>query len=328
MKTSVNQSVIPQQTPNAAFGTASSTSRSKLMVLNRHEMQRAGAPQQCAALAQYKANCTFWMCFLVCILPLATSCSAAPKPPACASSQERFDHTLCTFTNEKRAYASSDSSDGDGTQRDAGGITMYWWDVTANQPFYTFDNLAKALAKREQKLMFAINAGMYDAKYAPLAYYVEDTRQVKSLNQKRQGGGNFHLTPNGVYWIDKSGISHVTETHAFADNNFAKKARYATQSGPMLVINGDIHPKFNPDSQSLKIRNGVGVCKDGTVKFAISNKPVNFYQFAQLFKQDLGCNDALFLDGGRASALYASELNRNDAKYMGVMIGVSQPATP
>ena len=77
-----------------------------------------------------------------------------------------------------------------------------------------------------------------------------------------------------------------------------------------------------PESTSLKLRNGAGVCTDGSIQFVNSNVPVTFYQFATLFKDELGCANALFLDGGIASALYAPTINKQDKKEMGVMIGL------
>jgi uncharacterized protein YigE (DUF2233 family) len=40
---------------------------------------------------------------------------------------------------------------------------------------------------------------------------------------------------------------------------------------------------------------------------------VNFNDFALFFRDSLGCRNALFLDGGAASGLYAPGLGRNDA---------------
>ena len=78
----------------------------------------------------------------------------------------------------------------------------------------------------------------------------------------------------------------------------------------MLVVDGHIHPKISADGPSQKIRNGVGVRDDGRVAvFAISERPVTFGAFARLFKDTLGCRNALFLDGS-VSSLYAPSMNR------------------
>lgn len=116
----------------------------------------------------------------------------------------------------------------------------------------------------------------------------------------------------------------ITESNALNEqlNNGDVQPWYATQSGPMLVINDEIHPQFNPNSSSIKLRNGVGVCRDGSIQLVNSDEPVSFYQFAELFKDELGCSNALFLDGGIASALYAPSIDKQDKKEMGVMIGL------
>jgi uncharacterized protein YigE (DUF2233 family) len=112
----------------------------------------------------------------------------------------------------------------------------------------------------------------------------------------------------------------VMDTEAFAKSGI--KPDLATQSGPMLVINGAIHPKLSPNGTSAKVRNGVGVVDDHTVVFAISDGFVTFYDFASLFLDDLKCKNALFLDGS-VSSLYAPELGRNDfLSQLGPMVGV------
>lgn len=192
------------------------------------------------------------------------------------------------------------------------------------KPLYTFQALLNSLPDKS-KLKFAVNAGMYNNDFAPIGYTVINGHEIRALNLK-EGGGNFHLLPNGVLWWDHSGKVAITESHEMQQMLADGKAKpwYATQSGPMLVIKGDIHPKFDPNSTSLKFRNGVGVCTDGQVKFVNSDQPVSFYQLAALFKDDLSCPNALFLDGGVASALYAPDLHQEDDKNMGVMVGVVQ----
>ena len=56
----------------------------------------------------------------------------------------------------------------------------------------------------------------------------------------------------------------------------------------------------------------------------ISCTPMTFYDFAKLFQMDLSCQNALFLDGGVASALYAPSIKRFDKHSMGVMLVVSE----
>ena len=192
----------------------------------------------------------------------------------------------------------------------------------AKRPLYSFAALRRHLEQRGLKLRFAMNGGMYTPRYAPAGLYVENGRTIKSINL-RKGRGNFHLLPNGVFWIrgDKAG---VWESRRFARAKMT--VDYATQSGPMLVINGRLHPRFRANSPSRRIRNGVGVQADGrTVWFALSEEPVTFHRFARFFRDALKTPNALFLDG-TISQIYAPELGRFGRFLpMGPMIAVVAP---
>ncbi len=175
------------------------------------------------------------------------------------------------------------------------------------RPYGDFSSLIDVLSSENKILTFAMNAGMFDQNLKAIGLYVENGKQLKKLN-RRNGAGNFHMKPNGVFYVkgDKAG---VMETEAFAKSGI--KPDLASQSGPMLVIKGDIHPKISASGTSRKIRNGVGMVDDHTLVFVISNGPVTFYEFASLFQNELACDNALFLDGS-ISALFSSELGRQD----------------
>lgn len=185
----------------------------------------------------------------------------------------------------------------------------------------SFSKVNTALAAAGQTLGFAMNAGMYHRDLSPVGLYVEDGVQTSAL-VTRDGPGNFGLLPNGVFCIGTT--FRVIESRAFKAE--APDCRYATQSGPMLLINGALHPKLVPGSDSTYIRNGVGVSKDGRrAVFAIANQPVNFDAFARLFRDALGLSDALYFDGN-ISRLYAPQLNRHDGGFpMGPIIGTVVP---
>ena len=181
-------------------------------------------------------------------------------------------------------------------------------------PMREFTGLRARLGDRYPQLAFAMNAGMFDAKGAAIGYYVEDGAAQVTLNRK-PGPGNFHMLPNGVFWGDAAGW-HVDTT-----DNFAKAkpdhVRFATQSGPMLLIRGKLHPQISDNGTSLQVRNGVGVSLDGSAWFAISNEPVSFGRFARLFRDRIGCPDALYFDGA-VSRLFDPVAGRSDT---GVPIG-------
>ena len=168
-------------------------------------------------------------------------------------------------------------------------------------------------------LAFAMNAGMYHPDRRPVGHYVENGAQEMRL-LTGPSPGNFGLLPNGVLCLTDDS-ARVWETLAFAAAR--PPCRDATQSGPMLVIDGALHPRFLPDSDSRFIRNGVGTGDDGArAVFAISRQPVTFHEFARFFRDGLGLDQALYFDG-RVSRLHAAPLGRSDSGFaMGPVVGV------
>ena len=148
---------------------------------------------------------------------------------------------------------------------------------------------------------------MFDPALKPVGLYVEHGRELVHVNTL-SGYGNFHMKPNGIFYISGDRAA-IAETRAFLKQR--PQTDLATQSWSMLVINGRLHPRFDRRGTSLKTRNGVGVRADGKVVFAISQGEVSFDAFARLFRDGLNCPNALFLDGGSASNLYAPSLNRH-----------------
>ena len=165
-----------------------------------------------------------------------------------------------------------------------------------------------------QRLGVAMNAGMFHEDRAPVGLYVENGAQEMRVITT-DGPGNFGLLPNGVLCL-RDGSAAILESRAFAQDPPA--CRDATQSGPMLVIDGALHPRFIPDGASRNIRNGVGVDATGRrLYLVISDAPVNFHQFARFFRDHLGVPNALYFDG-RVSRLYAPGHGRAD---IGLPIG-------
>lgn len=170
------------------------------------------------------------------------------------------------------------------------------------------------------KLGFAMNAGMYHPDRTPVGLYIEDHREITPLVTS-PGPGNFGLLPNGVFCIAPDGSFAITESRAFGLSG--PDCRFASQSGPMLVIDGDLHPRFLPDSTSRYVRNGVGISLDGQqALFAISGSRVTFHEFARFFRDGLGLRNALYFDGN-ISRIYAPNLGRSDFGFpMGPVVGL------
>jgi uncharacterized protein YigE (DUF2233 family) len=183
-------------------------------------------------------------------------------------------------------------------------LRLFHSDATG-APYGHFGTLEAALEDRGLRLGPAMNAGMYHPDRAPVGLYVEEGEERMYLVTS-DGPGNFGLT------------------RAFARR--APACRFATQSGPMLVIDGALHPRFLPDSTSRYIRNGVGTAADGArLVMAISETPVTFHEFGRLFRDALGVEQALYLDGN-VSRLHAPRLGRSDfGRPMGPILAVVEP---
>jgi uncharacterized protein YigE (DUF2233 family) len=202
-------------------------------------------------------------------------------------------------------------------------VKLYWKD-DIGFPLRNFQALKDFLENSNQQLVFAMNAGMYapPPQNAPVGLYVEAGMTLMPLVQRDTGYGNFFLQPNGVFALNDT-AAIVCVKNAYESLNM--RVTYATQSGPMLVIDGQLHPAFKPASTSLYIRNGVGVTADKKIVFAISNVPVNFYDFATLFKDKFHCTNALYLDGA-ISKMYLPQANRLQVDgELGPMIVIPQP---
>jgi uncharacterized protein YigE (DUF2233 family) len=194
-----------------------------------------------------------------------------------------------------------------------------FWRGGDGKPYRTFTAVAAYLDRRGKSLRFAMNGGMYQGDFRQVGLYIENGRELTQANTARFSGAlgqipNFYKKPNGVFYIG-NGEAGILETGRFLARR--PDANFATQSGPMLVINGAVNPIFIVNSSDRKPRNGVGVTSQPNVHFVITDDWVRFYEFARFFRDRLGCSNALFLDGGEAPGLYALELGRNDTSGHG-----------
>lgn len=201
----------------------------------------------------------------------------------------------------------------------AKGSLQLFWRGADGQPYRTFSQLADSLTAKGKTLVFAINAGMYQPDFTPLGLYVENGQELRPAETGTRTGEpgkipNFYKQPNGVLYWGSAGAG-ILSTGDFIKQKPA--AEFATQSGPMLVIDNRLHPALIPGSSDRARRSGVGVCDGGKVRFAISEDSVNFHDFARFFRDGLHCPNALFLDGGNGSGLFNPALGRNDYSWHG-----------
>lgn len=121
-------------------------------------------------------------------------------------------------------------------------------------------NLDKMLAGKGKKLLCAMNGGMYTKEQSPCGLYIEEGVTKQKLNKNFQGAGNFCLgfgeeKTNGVFVTKQDGTAEIIKAKNFSPNG---SYLYATQSGPILLWNGLINPKFTKNSKNVLVRNAVG----------------------------------------------------------------------
>ena len=188
-----------------------------------------------------------------------------------------------------------------------------------NKAYGNFKSLEHDLKQKGKTLLFAMNGGMYQKDQSPQGLYIENGKILKQVYTVQKAYGNFYMQPNGIFYITKDKVPYVIQT---SDFKHSSDIEYATQSGPMLLIEGKIHSKFNKGSSYLNIRNGVGILPNNNLLFAMSKTEINFYDFATFFKTK-GCKNALYLDGF-VSRTYLPTKNwtQTDGNF-GVLIGVT-----
>lgn len=191
------------------------------------------------------------------------------------------------------------------------------WKNGEGQAIRSIPRLKKALGPDVAELRFMMNAGMYESDGSPVGLYIANGATLNPLNT-RDADGNFYLKPNGVFSLDGDGTVRVETADAFAARGGTPA--FATQSGPMLLIGGALHPKISEDGPSRLIRNGVGIRDAHTALFAISDDPVSFGRMARFFRDGLGCSDALYLDGTISTLWVPDEKRVTGGKDIGPMI--------
>ncbi|MCT2558686.1 phosphodiester glycosidase family protein [Tsuneonella sp. YG55] len=182
--------------------------------------------------------------------------------------------------------------------------------MLGNPPYRGFKAFAETSPDEARRVVFGMNAGMFDGEGKPIGYYVKDGERLKELN-RNDGAGNFHMKPNGVFFGGGGKWRVMTSDDFYAQ--VGDRPEFGTQSGPMLVVDGKLHPEITDDGPSRTIRNGVGVDSAGRAHFVISEGPVSFGKIARYFRDVLKTPNALYLDGG-VSSLWDPASGRVDSR--------------
>ena len=240
----------------------------------------------------------FALALLVFLVPQVSI--GAETPPCQPVTYEHGEYTVCEVDLRRQSV-------------------RLFWKKPDGHPYEFLASLPRELGSRSRRLLFATNGGMYHPDNSPVGLYVEKGRELMRANTSA-GPGNFHMKPNGVFYVIGE-VAGILETHSFIRQK--PQVDFATQSGPMLVINGEVNARFVRDGGSKKYRVAVGSRDRNLVVFAISESEVSFGEFARLFRDKLRCTNALFLDGGSATSFYSPMLGRNgNLLPLGPIIGV------
>ena len=174
-------------------------------------------------------------------------------------------------------------------------VSLHWRD-NEGKAYRSLGNLRSALRMAHRRVLMLMNAGIYSKDMTPAGLWIEHGDILSPLN-RQQGKGNFHIQPNGVFWL-KNGHAYINTTDAYA--NMAPKPDYAVQSGPMLLIDGKINSRFIKGLSSPYSRNAVCTTKDDKLLFILTEQRKDewpsFYRLASAL-QTIGCHQALYLDG-------------------------------
>ncbi|WP_246381087.1 phosphodiester glycosidase family protein [Novosphingobium chloroacetimidivorans] len=234
-------------------------------------------------------GCSLPLVLTACSDPQPKAAAKAPPPPPCSGAT--FEGTPLTHCIADPALHTVRTVLGPG-----------------GKPYRSLSELAVALGPKASQVAFAMNGGMFDEAGMPIGYYVENGRRIHALN-RNEGWGNFHLQPNGVFF--GTGTRWEVRTAADFASHVARRPDFGTQSGPMLVIAGKLHPRIDRDGPSQKLRNAVGVDRQGRAHFVISEAPISFGKLARYFRDELHTPNALFLDGS-VSSLWDPRMGRVD----------------
>lgn len=235
-------------------------------------------------------------------LPAETATAEAQGPSACESvSFESIPLTHCIADPAQHAIAMANVG-------------------PDKQPFA---NLAKFAASVDTAtIAFAMNGGMYGDDLKAIGYYVQNGERLRELN-RANGEGNFYMKPNGVFFGTGSKWQVMGSNTFF--NTVGDRPDFGTQSGPLLLVDGKLHPEVQDDGPSRAIRNAVGVDASGKAHFVISDAPVSFGQIARYYRDVLKVKNALYLDGA-ISSLWDPARGRMDKGRVGPIIVVTRRA--
>jgi uncharacterized protein YigE (DUF2233 family) len=153
-------------------------------------------------------------------------------------------------------------------------------------------------------VVFATNGGIFERPEAATGLLISGGTEIHPINLAN-GAGNFFLKPNGILFRTDDGRWHIVESGEFEALRSKQVATVtdATQSGPLILRKGIIHPAIQPTSQNKLLRNAACVDAKGGLHLIMTRGDGTFHEVART-AIDMACTDALYLDGVISSVLH------------------------
>ena len=175
-------------------------------------------------------------------------------------------------------------------------IHVFRIDLEKNQlALITAKTLALKNASADQfaehsKALLSINGGFFDHEFNPLGLRINNKKLENPLKR---------ISWWGIFYV-KNNKPHISNVRHFDQD---AEIDFAVQSGPRLIIKGKI-PSLKP---GLADRSALGITADGKVIILVStSSAMSTKDLAKMMKSaPLSCTDAINLDGGNSSQLFA-----------------------
>lgn len=168
---------------------------------------------------------------------------------------------------------------------------------------------AKSMAQKSGSIA-AVNGGFFTPEYASLGLLVKDGREISRLKWTSW----WH-----IFQIASGKPRVITKQ----DYKFTPEIEMAIEAGPRILVDGSVPSGLK---QSAAERTAIGIADDGSIILAVTESlPITLSDFA-VHLLNIGCKDALNLDGGSSTQVYAKakgfELYRNGFGPVANGIGV------
>ncbi|HEU0012525.1 MAG TPA: phosphodiester glycosidase family protein [Longimicrobium sp.] len=179
-------------------------------------------------------------------------------------------------------------------------VRLHWKD-RAGRPYGSPSALARALAAEGERVVAVTNGAIFSREMAPLGLHVERGAALVPLNRGAGTGNFFRPAPNAVFAVLRDGTARIVRRDAAVP--LAARMVEGAQSGPRLVERGRTRHRFGDRRMH---RTGIGVCSPTDVYLVVTRTGASLNELARLYRERLGCADAMFLDGGGVRGLVAA----------------------